>query len=171
MESKKRDEFSLLYDEHVVKIYRFAYLKLGSPDTAEDITAEAFSRVWKDFQRKDIRNIRAFLYGIARNLIADHYRRLSRVKTTSLELEEEMVDESQGSMRERVEIASDMEVVRKALSEIKDEYQDLVIWRYLDELSFPEIAEITGKTEENVRVSLHRAMQALRERLPEGSEL
>ena len=56
--------------------------------------------------------------------------------------------------------------MRKAICFLRDEYQNLIIWRYVDELSIPEIAKITGKTEGNVRVGVHRAMEALKAQIP-----
>jgi RNA polymerase sigma-70 factor (ECF subfamily) len=51
------------------------------------------------------------------------------------------------------------------LTNLKDEYQDVIIYRYLDELSVPEIAKIMGKSEGTIRVLLHRALTALRKEL------
>ena len=47
--------------------------------------------------------------------------------------------------------------------EIKNEYREIVIMRYVNELSLDEIAEITGKKKMNVRVLLHRAIKALKD--------
>ena len=58
-----------------------------------------------------------------------------------------------------------MEQIRVALLTLKDDYQNYVIWRYLDELSVPEIAQITGKSEPSVRVGVHRALRALKGQL------
>ena len=171
MNNAKKDEFSLIYDEHVPKIYRFIFLKVSSREIAEDISSEVFVRTWSEFNKQDIRNIQAFLYGVARNLIADHYRVQSKVKIVSVEATFDVQDE-QDNLQERANVGSDMEMVRKALSDLNDDYQDLIIWRYLEELSIPEIAEITGKSEENVRVGIHRALKSLKGRLPvEGIEV
>jgi len=59
-------------------------------------------------------------------------------------------------------LSLEMDRIQKALATMQDDYQNLIIWRYLDELSMAEIAQITGKTEENVRVGIHRALQALK---------
>ena len=62
-------------------------------------------------------------------------------------------------------ISLEIERIRGVLKELNNDYQDLIIWKYLDELSYPEIAQITGKTEDTVRVGVHRAMQALKAKL------
>ena len=72
----KRDPeaFAKIYDRHVESIYRFVIIKLPRKEDAQDITAETFTRLWQHLQKhKDITNLRAFLYQIARNLVADFY--------------------------------------------------------------------------------------------------
>jgi len=58
-----------------------------------------------------------------------------------------------------------MELVRQALSELKEDYQNAIIWRYLDGLEIQEIAQLLGKTETNTRVLLHRALKELKTKL------
>src|SRR3989344_2359406 len=158
-----KERFSKIYDEHITAIYRFCYLKIGSRDVAEDLSSEVFLRFWKQLSSSRIDNDRAFLYGIARNVIADHYRK-RQIPTVSLEGNVlDIADES--DVADMASVRSDMEQVRKALAELNDEYQNLVIWRYLDELSISEIAQIEDKSEEGVRVEIGRAIKQLRGRL------
>jgi RNA polymerase sigma-70 factor (ECF subfamily) len=159
----RKQEFSKIYDEHIGRIYRFVYLKVSSRDTAEDLSSEVFLRFWKKFSNETVDNERAFLYGIARNVVADHYRKRH---TSSVSLEEatpELVQDPH--FVEAAALSSDMDQVRKALVGLNDDYQNLIIWRYLDELSISEIAQIEGKSEESVRVGLHRALHQLRGKL------
>ena len=165
MNNRAKDEFSLIYDQHITKIYRFIFLKVSSREIAEDLSSEVFTRTWSEFNKQEIKNIQAFLYGVARNLIADHYRVQGRIKIVSVEATFDVEDE-QEDLQEQANIGSDMEMIKKALSDLKDDYQDLIIWRYLDELTIPEISEITKKSEENVRVGIHRALKSLKGKLP-----
>jgi RNA polymerase sigma-70 factor, ECF subfamily len=158
--------FSQIYDQHVKKIYRFIYLKVSSVETAEDLSSEVFLRLYKYVQgsKPEIQNPQAFLYQIARNVIADHYRgqkvSVISIEKTTIELED--VGEK---TRELSEISIEMDRIKQAISQLHGDYQDLIIWRYIDELTVPEIAQITGKTEENVRVGVHRALQSLKEKV------
>ena len=155
--------FTQIYDQYVTKIYRFIYLKVSTQETAEDLSSEVFLRLYRHIQRDNpvIENPQAFVYQIARNVVADHYRgrkvTIVSIEKTTIELED-MGEKTQ----EQAEVSLEMDRIRHALLELKDDYQNLIIWRYLDELSVPEIAQITGKTEENVRVGVHRAIQALK---------
>ncbi len=162
MEEIKK-KFGKIYDQYNAKIYRFIYLKVSSRELAEDLASEVFLRAWRGFIETEIQNIQAYIYQIARNVVADHYER-KRVQTISVDETIEIADPGDAP-EDKVAANLEMERVRKALQDLNDDYQNLIIWRYLDELSVPEIAQITGKTEENVRVGVHRALQALRERL------
>ena len=65
------------YDFFAPKIYRHALFKTSSPETADDVMSETFLRAWEVVRERaeEIRNLRAFLYRIADNLIIDWYRK------------------------------------------------------------------------------------------------
>ena len=155
--------FSQIYDQYIKKIYRFIYLKVSSVETAEDLSSDVFLRLYRHISKNspEIENPQAFLYQIARNVVADHYRgqkiSVVSIEKTTIEIED-IGDPTQG----QAEVSLEMDRVKEALVQLQDDYQDLIIWRYIDELSVPEIAQITGKTQENVRVGIHRALQALK---------
>jgi len=62
-------------------------------------------------------------------------------------------------------INSDIDYIMKNISSIKDEYQDVIIWRYLDELTVTEISDLLNKSEDATRVTIHRAISSLRKAL------
>lgn len=159
--------FGEIYDQYVTKIYRFIFLKVESRETAEDLCSEVFVRCLDEF-RKDadsIENIQAFLYQIARFAIADYYRgKASRKIVPVEEINTSMQEDS--SLFEQAALAREIEEVRKAIRRLRDEYQNLIIWYYLDELSIAEIAQITGKSQGSVRIGIHRALASLKEQLP-----
>lgn len=157
-----RNNFSKIYDQYVTKIYRFIYLKVSSQEVAEDLSSEVFVRTWETYRSEStkIENIQAYLYQVARNIVADHYR-TRKVKIVSVEETIDIVD-SAASLQDQAVLNLEMDRIQEALATMQDDHQNLIIWRYLDELSVPEIAQITGKTEDNVRVGIHRALQALK---------
>ncbi|OHA68533.1 MAG: hypothetical protein A3J68_00490 [Candidatus Wildermuthbacteria bacterium RIFCSPHIGHO2_02_FULL_48_16] len=162
---KIRAEFSKIYDTYNGKIYRFIYLKVESREVAEDLASEVFLSVWEAYKKsqKQIQNIQAYLYQIARNAVSDHHGS-KRVRTVSVE-EHADIPNKEDPVEEQAMISLEIERIRGVLKELNNDYQDLIIWKYLDELSYPEIAQITGKTEDTVRVGVHRAMQALKAKL------
>lgn len=155
--------FNQVYDQYVNKIYRFIYLKVSLVETAEDLSSEVFLRLYRHIQKNNpvIENPQAFVYQIARNVIADHYRS-KKVTVVSIEKTTIEIEDIQERTKEQGEVSLEMDRIKEAIAQLQGDYQDLIIWRYVDELTVPEIAQITGKTEENVRVGVHRAIQALK---------
>jgi len=165
----KKKEFVKLYDQYAPRIYRFVYLKVNSPQDSEDLTSESFFKFWQNLanKREKIDNPRALLYRIANNLVTDFYRKKSRTEL--------ILDPEEGSvlakipdktdLNKELNLNSDMIEVKKALSQLKGEYQNIIIWRYLDDFSAKEIAQIMEKPEGTIRVLIHRALKALKEGL------
>jgi len=163
------EQFSQIYDQYIDKIYRFIYLKVNSEEIAQDITSKVFLKGWQAYQNqgKDIKNPSAFLYQIARNAVIDHYRDKSRSNTVSPEFVAEMAD-LRTNQHDMAIFNSDVEAVKTAIKSIKPEYQDVVIWYYLDDKPVSEIAEMIDKPAGTVRVMLHRAIQDLKDIIKES---
>ncbi len=160
------EAFGELYDFYVPRVYRFVRLKVDSQETAQDVTSETFLRIWKYLQeQKKIRErFQSLLYKIARNLVIDFYRSKS-VREILIEDDlEEFADVDDGKVSDELIIRQEeMKEVKRALVQIHSNYQDVIVWYYLDELTIPEIAEILEKNEGTVRVLVHRAVKSLRE--------
>jgi RNA polymerase sigma-70 factor (ECF subfamily) len=164
--SQLRKIYSDIYDKNVAKIYRFILFKVKSAEIAEDLTSEVFLRGWESFKedRDKIENVQAFLYRVARNLLADHYRHESKAPLVSVDEASPIIDQGQ-DLEEQSFLWSDMERVKTALAEIHEEYREVIILYYLDELKASEIAQILDRSEVAVRVLIHRALTALKTEL------
>lgn len=161
-----RKVFSKIYDQYVERIYRFIFLKVNSQEIAQDLCSETFLRTWEKFSQgrgNPIENPRAFLYQTARNLVIDHYRQKSKTQTISAELTP-IIDPRQ-DLEEEAMLRSDLNAIRTALAGLKEEYQDVIIWHYLDDLPIKEVAKMMGRTESATRVLLHRSLKALKSQL------
>jgi RNA polymerase sigma-70 factor (ECF subfamily) len=163
------DAFANLYDRYITAIYRFVYLKLPSREIAEDVTSETFLRFWNAIlQNTEIRNVRAFLYQIARNLVVDYYRKEEAQKqgavtnggeNTSSYLEGQYSD--RGREQRIVEARADLRIVLERIERLKEDYRDVLTLRLIDGLGFADIALVLDKTPGHVRVIYHRAIKAL----------
>ncbi len=156
-------KFAKIYDKHIDKIYRFVFLKTGSKELAEDLTSQVFTKGWKKFklQGAEIKNMSAYLFQIARAEVANHYRETSKFQIVSAE-SVEIVDE-----REGLEASQDIQLIgqdiQKALGQLEEESQNILIWHYVEGLSFKEIGEFLNRPEGTVRVMAHRALKELKE--------
>lgn len=161
-----KEQFSKIYDQYIDSIYRFIFIKVDSSQTAEDICSETFARGWRIFSRKKgrIKNFRAFLYKVAHNLVVDFYRKKNKINVVSVDDSKELSDPAL-TVDHKSLVNSDIEDIRKALSTLNDTYQNVIIWRYLDEMSISEIATLLHRREGTVRVLLSRALKALKSQL------
>ena len=162
--SNPKKEFSKIYDQYIDKIYRFIFFKVNSQEITQDLTSETFLRCWECYKSgTNIENPQAFLFQVARNLVIDHYREKNKSQAVSTEFVS--IIDPKSDLKEKSLLNSDLEQVRHALSDLKEDYQNVIVWHYLDELSIPEVAYILGRSEEATRVLLHRALNSLRKRL------
>ncbi len=159
-----RKTFSKIYDRYIDKIYRFIFLKVSSQEIAQDLTSETFLKGWESFKNgTKIENPQAFLYRIARNLVTDHYREKGRAQIVSAEYVS-IVDPRE-DVEEAAALKSDIYTIRLALVSLKEDYQNVIIWHYLDDLPITEVAKLLDRTEEATRVLLSRALKNLRNEL------
>jgi len=174
IKKKDKNAFIEAYDSYADDIYRFAYFKIGNAEEAKDLTSAVFLKVWNYAQSNGLdesKSLRAFIYKTARNLIIDHYRQMRETETRLDDIENnlqnELIDEKQ-NLKLQSEVLSDIELVKAGLNQLKDEYREMILMRFVDELSFAEIAEVAGKSSGTVRVQTFRALQALKEILGEN---
>lgn len=168
LKSKDKEAFIQVYDEYVQDIYRFIYFKVGKEAEAQDLSSMVFLKAWNHIQNNsltDSKTLRALVYKIARTSIIDYYRESSNKLEVSLDDEAhpiDVVDEDQDVMADLDKTAS-LELIHRQLPLLKEEYRELIVLRFINDLSLEEIADVSGKSRGNVRVILHRALAALKE--------
>lgn len=153
------------YDLFAPKIYRHILFRTDSPETAEDVMSETFLKAWEYVRTnsKDIQHLRAFLYRVANNLLVDFYRKRVRAAVPIDEDLERTLGDDPKHMPERVDMILQSDKLRQALTGLRPEVRELLVMRYLDDLSIDEIAEATGKNKNAVYVALHRGVKELKE--------
>jgi len=171
--NKDPEAYSKVYDLYADRIYRFVFFKINNQEEAQDLTSEVFLKTWQYITSgKDILNLNAYLYKVARNLVIDHYRKASQkeVSIDALAGGIESLAETADLKVEETKALEDklqMEKIEVKLMGLKDEYREVIILRYVDDLSIGEIAEIVVKKKGAVRVILFRALNALKELMGE----
>lgn len=154
------EAYTVFYRRYAKDIFKFLRLKLPTSELAEDLTQEVFLKVWKYInQGRQIENLRALLYQTARNLAIDYYR---RKKSVLFDEGEQTLLASTCDLQREIELKDDLQEIQTALKELKKEYQEVIILRYIQEFSDKEIAQVTCKSAGAVRVLMHRALKALR---------
>ncbi len=160
-----QEAFSELYEIFIDPIYRYVSFRVKNED-AEDIVENIFLRVWEKMGKYEKRKSVAFsawIFRIAHNMVVDHYRGGDR---SLEELPMEIVDES----REHNPLLMaqnnlNKEVLKKALGRLKESYREVIVHKFLNDLSNAEVAAILGKSEGSLRILQFRALKALKEEL------
>lgn len=160
--------FGVLYDRYQPAIYRFVALKVGRREDAEDITHQVFMRAWQRIAQYEGRGypFSSWLYRIARNQIVDFYR-AHREHTDLDEVEPILLTED--GTAESLDLKADVARVRAAMLELRADYQDVIVLRFIEERSLEEAAEALDRSVGATKVLQHRALRSLRALL-DGSE-
>ncbi|MFH1451160.1 MAG: RNA polymerase sigma factor [bacterium] len=162
-QSGKMERFAEIYDLYVKKIYGFIYCKTFHRETAEDLTSETFLKALRGISKfKDEGNFSSWVYQIARNTVIDYYR----CRKTAVNIDDvwdlgEDVD-IEGSLDQKAKLLE----VKKYLAVLPSIQRDIVLMRIWQEMSYQEIADAVGKTEENCRVIFSRTLSKLRSTMP-----
>jgi len=158
------EAFGQLYDHYMPMIYRFILLKVTQREEAEDLTHQVFLKAWTSIGSKYSEKglpFSSWLYRIARNTVIDHYRR--RKPTSDLEEgegREEMI--SRPDIERKLDLNQNAREAFAAIQKLKDIEKDIIIMRFVEDLSTKEVAETIGKSEGAVKLAQHRALEKVR---------
>lgn len=155
--------FGELYSLHLNAIYRYIYFRIGEQHDAEDLTENVFLKAWEALPGyKQLGSpFSSWLYRIAHNIVVDYHRKIKPVPVSSEDgLLEDQVDELTNTLRTVIE-AEQLRELAKAISQLNNEQQNVIILRFVEGLSHAEIAQIIGKNEGTCRMIQHRALVTL----------
>lgn len=161
---KTEKDFLHAYDLYADSIFRYCFYRVYNRERAKDLVQESFTRLWKELAcGKTIKNSRAFLYQVARNLIIDDSR---KVKEIFLEDSPDIENiKTEINLLEKEAIHFEVEQALKLVKELEMEFQEVIILRYIEGYRPQEIAELLKISESLVSVRLHRALKKLKEQL------
>ena len=166
----QEERFLAAFDEYSDALYRHAAIRLSNQERAIDVVHDTFTKVWSYLRAgHQIDTFRPFLYKVLNNLIIDEYRKKTDVSLDAL-LEAEGVDE--GSFQDLTEhtveslaATIDGKKAFALLAELPDQYREVIIYRFVDELGPREISELIEESENVVSVRLHRGLKLLRKHI------
>ena len=153
--------FGQLYDFYVKHIYDFIYYKTFHQQTAEDLTSQSFLKALKAIGgfRVESGSFQAWLYQIARNTVIDHYR----TQKHNVDIEDVWDLSSADDLPNDLHQQQVLEQVQAELKNFSAEQREIVLLRVWGQLSYAEIAQITGKTENNCKVIFFRMVKKLKD--------
>jgi RNA polymerase sigma-70 factor (ECF subfamily) len=153
-----REAFAALVERYWERLYRWLYHLTRNQHAAEDLTQETFLKAFSALQRfRAGTNFAAWLFRIAHNNFANYYRLTQR---GSRPLPHDLPARGQGP-REEVEARETMRSLAKAVARLPTDFRAALLLRVEEGLSFREIAEVMGLTEETARWRVFKARQKL----------
>jgi RNA polymerase sigma-70 factor (ECF subfamily) len=157
METVIADLFEAYYD----KVVRYIYIRISDQPEAEDLAGEVFLKALKSMgsYRGSAEQLRFWIFKIARNIVIDHYRKMSKRKTVNLD----DVEISDGSnVEEMAEQRLQIGELTKAMKQLTEAQREVIGLRFFAGLSSAETAQVLGKSSGAVREMQCDAIQRLR---------
>jgi RNA polymerase sigma-70 factor (ECF subfamily) len=153
-----------LYADYYDKIVRYIFVRVGDQNEAENLGGEVFLRALKslDSFRGRPGQMTAWLFSIARNLVVDYLRKMSRRKEVPLN-EWEIHD--QQNVEEVVEVKLEVARLSEALEQVTPAQREVIGLRFFAGLSSAEVGKVLGKSSGAVREMQRAAMETLRKQM------
>lgn len=157
------------YEEHSDAILRYCHFQTSNRQVALDMVQDTFMKTWSYLSEgNSVDNVKAFLYKVAKNLIIDYRRRkkavsLDAITDTGVEFASDMEPPDPDA-------AFDKAFVLGKLAQLDEDAREMLIMRYVNEMSIREIADATELTPNNVSVRIHRSIEKLKSIVKETYE-
>ena len=162
--ARKRDPAALaeIYDTYASKIYSYIYRHVGDAHRAEDLTSRVFLKMLEAIEKDKFARdaLQSWLYRIAHNTIVDDIRKRQRRPTSALH--EGLALPPETSPDHIVGRRLENEKLLQAIDQLTEVQRDVIILRFGEGLTAPQVADILNKTEEAVRALQRRGLANLR---------
>jgi RNA polymerase sigma-70 factor (ECF subfamily) len=161
-----RAAFATLYRRYLDRVYGYAFYQLGDHHDAEDVTERIFLaalRALPDF-RDQGSTFRAWLFRIAHNTIANAHRSRARRRTEPLPDDFERTAPN-ADPAGQVALADELREIRRVVAQMPEDRRQVILLRFVDDLTISEIAAVLDRSPGAVRVLLHRSLRDLAARL------
>jgi RNA polymerase sigma-70 factor (ECF subfamily) len=156
-----RSAFADLYDTHVDAVYRYILYRVREPSDAEDLTSDVFTRAFANIHRYrwQGKSFLAWLYTIARNAVTDRRRR----QRPTVDLENAFgLAEDGPTAHEHAVRGEEVDALRGAVKHLTTEQQEVLVLRFVENMSSRQVANMLGKNEGAIRALQFRALGRLR---------
>lgn len=171
----REDGFEELVRRYQRPIAAYVYRMVGDYDSALDLTQEVFIKVYGSLERyRPEFKFSTWIYRIAHNAAIDHLRRVGAVRTEDLEVEAENGRSYEKPLASKAPTPEQESERRERRAEIEEvvqtlppAYRELIVLRHAHDLSYEEIAEVTGLPLGTVKNRIFRAREAMRTHLVE----
>ena len=160
-------DFELLYHTYFNNVYLYILRLSGNEHVAEEITSDTFFRAMKSIDRfRGDCDVRVWLCQIAKNCYYSHQKKSKRTEQVE-DAELQSIPDPAPTVADEYVRKNEVAHIQKILHDVGEPYKEVFMWRVYAELSFKQIAQIFGKSENWACVTYHRVRKMIKERLEE----
>lgn len=160
------EEFGVIYERYVHKIYTYIYYRTGNVHDAEDLTTTVFMQAMNHLPRYTNRGLpfSAWLYRIAHNLVSNWYRDQKRREVVNIETKK--LTANPNDSPDKVTVTNEeTEILLDAIRMLPADRQELLILKFVEKLSNKEIGNTMRRSEGAIKSLYHRTLLTLRQNL------
>jgi RNA polymerase sigma-70 factor, ECF subfamily len=165
--SGDREAFAEIFRMHSQRVYRHICYITGDAHEADDLTSETFIQAWKSIPKYEDRGvpIEHWLLKIGHRMATHHLKR--RKPTQDID-GVKLEDPSERRPEHLIELAGEVDKLRAAVVQLPEVQRQVIVWRFIEGLSYGEVADLLGKSSGAIRVIQFRALKELRELLSQA---
>jgi len=154
--------FHPLYDKYYEAVYLFVYRRCYEKEDCLDLTSLVFEKAMMHIGKYKYQgyNFGSWLYAIARNVIADYFKKANR--DAKLWVRDDGLMEMADNMESDIAKEENIGEIIKAIKKLPDSDRDLIVMKYFEKMSYEELAAIEKTNVNHMRVKLHRIIQHLK---------
>lgn len=165
-----KSSFDELIDIYLKTIFNFTYRLIGNGKDAEDITQEIFLKVWKSIKKFDIeKSFKAWIFSIAKNTCIDYLRKRKDIPMSAFDDEDggnfiqDNLETEEPSSEEKIVLKENKKLIDETLKELSIIQREIIIMKYVNELSLSEVADIMNMSKDTVKSHHRRALLKMRD--------
>lgn len=147
-------DFNECVSRYADNVYRFILKNLGHKEDAQDVVQTAFEKLWINREQVDNERSKSYLFTVAYHQMIDHIRKQKRITLREeFKAEAGVIDRQQHNVKK---------ILDEALHKLGETQRSLILLKDYEGYSYQEIGKITGLSESQVKVYLHRARLQLK---------
>jgi RNA polymerase sigma-70 factor (ECF subfamily) len=157
-------KFRILYKRYYEPIFRFVYKRTIDEVLAADLTSQVFLKAMQKIDKYVFKGVpfSAWLFRIASNEIAQHFRKQNKNRVVALE--ERTAQNIEDEYEDKEDLDINMSLLKSVIQDLKPEEVELLELRFFEKRPFKEVADILDITENNAKVKIYRLLQKMKKR-------
>ena len=158
--------FEQIYNEYITPIHRYVYYRVQHREDVDDLVQVIFLKVFESLPRwQPKQKPLAFFYTVARNTVIDYWRKKGRelpqddITDLNITTDEHLI------LSSNIDNQKQLKRIMQVIKSLSQDYQDVLIMRFVNDLSTKEIAKLLKKSEASIRKIQSRGLKKIKELL------